>query len=163
MLKLLGDDPEFHEPSSQPMPGPLIAVATGGFKEVNGCIVPASYQDTSIGAPSRPHVNNVDDETGFECNLSKIHLEKFFEARIGLTELARIGCDFAYLLGRELKKSHADESFRVIVSVQLPDPTLEVREICTVRFHKVRGEQVWLDNDLEAYEEEAIAVFDFRD
>ena len=161
MLQLLGGDPEFLEPSSILMPDALVALATSGFKEVDGCVVPASYRDNSIWTSERPRVINTDDETGFECSLSETSIENFFEEEIGLQELARTGHDFAFLLGRQLLQSGIDGSFRIIVCARHADADLRVRENCTVRYHKLRSGQVWLDDNLEAYKEEAIAALDF--
>jgi hypothetical protein len=161
MLELLGGDPEFHEPSSIMTPDALVAFATSGFKVVEGCVVLASYTGNSIWTSERTKIANVDDETGFECSLSEIHIEDFFESDIGLEELARSGNDFAFQLGRALLESGIDGPFRTIVSARCADQSVRVKETCTVRFHKLRPGQVWLDENLEAYNEEAIAVLDF--
>jgi hypothetical protein len=39
MLALLGDDPEFIEPSSLAFPEELSRLPADGFEEINGCIV----------------------------------------------------------------------------------------------------------------------------
>jgi hypothetical protein len=66
MLELLGGDPEFHEPNTEPVPELLVNKLSEGFKEIDGCVVPLSFEATSIWSGSRPRVNNVDDETGLE-------------------------------------------------------------------------------------------------
>ncbi len=162
MLALLGGDPDFHEPNAEPVPDLLINEVREGFKDVDGCVVPRSFEATSIWSEIRTTSNNSDDETGFECSLSKVHLEYFVDADVPLSELARIGCAYAMYLRRALLGSQVSGDFRIIVSAQMPDPTLKVGNVCTVRFHKIRPGQAWLGDDLEAYAEEAIWVFEFK-
>jgi hypothetical protein len=69
---------------------------------------------------------------------------------------------FTSLIRRGVIQSRIGGAFRVIVSVQLvSDPPLN-KNVCTVRFHKVRPHQVWLDDDLENYQEEAVIAMDFE-
>ena len=84
MLALLGGDPEFHEPNTEPVPDSLSKGAREGFKEVDGCVVPRSFEAISIWPEKRRRANNADDETGFECSLSKVHLEDFVDADVPL-------------------------------------------------------------------------------
>src|SRR6266568_1785032 len=99
-----------------------------------------------------------DEETGVESALTEVHIEAFLDEVAGLSEVARLGLDLGFLLQRELKSSRISGPFRIIISAQLADPDLKVGNTCTVRFHKQRTGQVWLDDDLEEYREEAIAV-----
>jgi hypothetical protein len=161
MLELLGGDPDFLGPNSELVPESLVGRLSEGFREVDGCVVPTSFQASSIWSEKRPRTNGVDDETGFECSLSKMNLEGFVDAGMPLSELARIGCAYAMHLRQALLDSPVSGSFRIIVSAQVPDSELEVGNTCTVRFHKVRPNQPWLADDLESYKEEAIWVFDF--
>jgi hypothetical protein len=105
------------------------------------------------------------DETGIECSLSKIHLDDFLPANMELNELARTGLDFAFLLRGALLNSRVLGPFRIIISAQLPDQSLNVGlnvgTNCTVRFHRMRLGQEWLKDDLDSYKEEALAVLDF--
>jgi hypothetical protein len=162
MLDLLGADPEFHESNSAPVPESLINKVSEGFKEVDGCVVPSSFPSISIWSESRKRTDNVDDETGFECSLNKVYLEDFADAGISLPELARIGCAFAEHLRKALIGSPVSGTFRIIVDAQLPGAELEVGNVCSVRFHKIRPDQSWLADDLETYKENAIWVFDFE-
>jgi hypothetical protein len=126
MLKLLGGDPEYYEPSSLLLPTALQELATGGFKEIDGCVVPMSFAGSSIWSLSRPRIANVDDETSTECSLSKVRVDDFLTSKVGLDELARMGLDFAWILHRELLASHLPGFLRIIVSAQLPDASLDV-------------------------------------
>ncbi len=121
MLKLLGGDPEFHEPNSEPVPEPLVGKLMEGFKEVEGCVVQSSFPATSIWSETRIRTNNVDDETAFECTVSETHLEDFVDAGVPLSELARIACAYAMYLREALRDSPLSGTFRIIVDAQLPD------------------------------------------
>jgi hypothetical protein len=152
-LKLLGGDPEFYETSVLPIPESLREELKLVFKEVEGCVVPMSF------LPSR--IDKVDDETGFECDLSHVHLEGLVPEETSLTELARLGLDFAFLLRGALLESRLPGPFTIIVSAHEPDLEFNIGPTCTVRFHRVRARQVWLADDLEKYKEEAIAICSF--
>jgi len=162
ILDLLGGDPEFHEPSVELVPELLVAEMRDGFREVDGCVVPYSFQDSSIWSDARPRTNNLDDETGFECSLSKVHLEDFVDSSISLAELARIGCAYAMHLRQALLDSPVSGQFRIIVAVQGPDAELRIGNVCSVRFHRIRQGQSWLDDDIESYKEDALLVFEFE-
>lgn len=162
MLGLLGGDPDFYEPNSEPVPDALVRELSEGFKEVDGCVVPSSFQAATIWSEKRPKTTNVDDETGFECSWSEVHLEDFVEAGAPLSELARIEVAYAMYLRKALLESPVLGNFRIIVDAQIPDAGLQVGNVCSVRFHKVRPDQAWLASDLESYKENAILVFDFE-
>jgi hypothetical protein len=162
MLRLLGGDPEFHEPNNEPVPESLVEELRQGFKQVDGCVVPCSFQATSIWSETHPRVNDLDDETGFECSLSKVHLDAFVDEGVPLSELARIGCAYAMYLRQALLRSQVSGAFEIIVDAQLPDAELQVGNVCSVRFHKIRPGQGWLVGDLETYERNAIWVFEFE-
>ena len=88
MLDLLGGDPEFYEMASVPMPPELEATVTGGFKEVNGCIVPKSFNLPSVLSEDKPPVANQHDETGFECSIHEVSINAYFSRDVDLKELA---------------------------------------------------------------------------
>ena len=161
MLELLGGDPEFYEMASIPMPLELEASVTEGFREVDGCIVPKSFTLPLILSEAKPRSANQHDETSFECSIHEVSIDAYFSRDTDFTELARSGCDFAWIVRRELLRSNVQGPIRIIVSAQPPDPQLRVGQTCTVRFHRLRPGQVWLADDLEGYKLEAIAVFEF--
>ena len=80
------------------------------------------------------------DETGYECFINHLHIESLAEA-----------LEFARRLNSALAERFSD-GFVVIVSS-------DGRE-ATVTFHKNRVGQTWLNDDLEGYVEEGIAVLD---
>ena len=159
MLELLGGDPEFLEPSSIPMPDQLASIASGGFEETDGCVV---LKSVLVVAATRRFLEETDQETGIEAALNEINVERFLAKPTDRSELARLGLDFGFLLGKELTRSGIAGPFRVIVSTQPADPSLSVGDTCTVRFHRMREGQVWLEDDMESYKLEAVAVLDFN-
>ncbi len=160
MLELLGGNLDF-EPDSERVPLELISKLDGGFKEVDGCIVPSSFRNVSPWPDRRQKVDNIDDETGFECSLSKVHVEDYLPVSRTSEELARIGVAYANFIRRAVIESHITGVFRIVVAVELADGSAN-KDGCTVRFHKVRPHQFWLDDDLEHYQEEAIFAMDFE-
>jgi hypothetical protein len=158
MLELLGGDPEFLEPSSILMPNELASIASGGFEETDECVV---LRSVPVVAATRRFFEETEDETGREAALSEVNIERFLGKSIDRSELARLGLDFGRLLGKELMRSGIEGPFRVIISTQPEDPSLSVGDTCTVRFHRKREGQVWLNDDLESYKSESVATLDF--
>jgi len=158
MLNALGGDPEFLEPSVLPIPEHLNRLLAEGFEQNRGCILLRSL------ASSKSSVlpNLKDDETGIEAFINHIHLEDFVSPDVSFFELARLGCDFGFALRTRLGEEQLSGPFRVIVSARAADPASDgVHDTCVVRFHKRRPNQPWLDDELESYRDEAIAVMDF--
>jgi hypothetical protein len=113
----------------------LLNVLTAGFVEENGCVFLASQVRDSAFNRAATH-----DETGYECLVNHLHVGTLQEA-----------LEFA----RRLKKALDEQfvgGFVVIVS-------FDGRE-ATVRFHRLRVGQTWLNENLEGYQEEGIAVLD---
>ncbi len=158
MLHLLGGDPSFTEPSSVPIPDGLNQLLGAGFEERNGTtllrLLAVSRSSLLADLMSR------DDETGIETTINELHLEDYLDLEIPLFELARLGCDFAFLLAKGLHDGRPRNRFRVIVSAMDANKPDSVKNTCVVRFHQQRDGQQWLDENLENYRNEAIAVFD---
>jgi hypothetical protein len=113
----------------------LSRVLAEGFVEENGCVLIATE------APDSPAARTVaQDETGYECFINHLHVKNLAEA-----------LEFARRLNGALVKGFTGR-FIVIVSFDGSE--------ATVRFHKHRTGQAWLNNNLEAYGEEGIAVID---
>jgi hypothetical protein len=161
MLELLGGDAEYLETSILQIPEPLRRQTEEGFKEVDGCVVPTSFTPSAIWTDNRPRVLNEDDETGFECFINKVHVDKLLPSTTTISELARLGLDYAFHLKTALTTSNLAGDFEVVISVVAADPTLDVGATCSVRFHRIRAGQVWIDRNLENYKDEAIAVGEF--
>ena len=150
MLELLGGDPEYFEMPMHDMPRALMERAGMPITEVNGCMVPSSDL-----TPTWVH-----DETGTECFWTKFHLEDFV-SEASQEELARLALNFVWPLQSGLKASALSDTFRMIASVEIPETT-QPKPTCTVRFHRLRPQQAWLADDIEAYGNEAILVCDFN-
>jgi hypothetical protein len=121
-----------HEPALSPE---LSRVLAEGFVEENGCVLLASEARDSTSTRTANQ-----DETGYECFINHLHVKSLAEA-----------LEFSRRLNVALAKVFTG-GFIVIVSFDGSE--------ATVRFHKHRAGQTWLDNNLEGYLEEGIAVFD---
>jgi len=113
----------------------LSSILTAGFAEEKGCVFLAS-EKRDFGSDHAA----AQDETGYECFVNHVHVESLGEAlefarRLKKALTSRFPCDFV-----------------VIVS-------FDGRE-ATVRFHRLRAGQTWLNENLEQYREEGIAVID---
>lgn len=113
----------------------LRASLNAGFMEKNGCVILASEARRSFGG-------DVTDRIGYECFVNHIHVPDFPQAWLYANELWKMlslsrwgGC-------------------AVIISFNGKN--------ATVRFHRIRPDQPWLAEDLEEYQEEAIAVLRSR-
>ncbi len=162
MLELLGGDPEFFEPNALSVPDRLIENLRMGFKDVDGCVVPSSFDAQQIWGERRPKTVNADDETAYECSWSEVHVEDFLDPSVPLAEIARIGLGYAMYLRRALLDSYLCGTFRIIVDVQLADAEIDVGSVCTVRFHRLRSDQAWLDDNIDNYHQNALLILDWE-
>jgi len=159
MLSLLGGDPAFTEPSSEPIPDGLRDLLADGFEETSDMLLFRSLAANRSSVLS--WLVKTEDETGAEVGGNEGNIERYVDRRsIPFSELARLGCDFAFLLASTLQHQQPNTGLRVIVSAMLGRSSDSVGDTCTVRFHKRRKGQVWLAEDLEAYSDEAIEVLD---
>ena len=113
----------------------LSRILNSGFVQENGCVFFASEGRVSTVAR-----NDQEDDTGYECFANHVHVKTVAEA-----------LEFARRLKRALAESFSD-GFVVIVAFDGHE--------ATVRFHKHRAGQAWLNDNLEGYLDEGIAVFD---
>ena len=113
----------------------LLSILALGFVEENGCLLLASEARAPVVARDARQ-----DDTGYECFINHLHVKSLAEA-----------IEFAQRLKNALT-ARFNDGFVVIVS-------FDGRE-ATVRFHKNRVGQRWLDGNLEGYLEEGIAVLD---
>jgi len=113
----------------------LSSILASGFVEEKGCVLLASEEHDSAFDRAATH-----DETGYECFINHVHVERLGEA-----------LEFARRLKKALAASFAGD-FVVIVSLD--------GQKATVRFHRLRAGQTWLNDNLEEYREEGIAVID---
>jgi len=113
----------------------LSSVLAAGFVEKSGCVLLASAECGSA-VPRDP----TEDDTGYECFINHLHVNDLSEA---LQFARRLKCALA---------ERFTDVFVIIVS-------FDGRE-ATVRFHRLRAGQTWLDENLEGYLDEGIAVLD---
>jgi hypothetical protein len=113
----------------------LSSILNAGFVEENGCVLLASEKrDSGLGRTA------TQGETGCGCFVNHVHVESLGEA-----------LEFARRLKKALTSLFPGD-FVVIVS-------FDGRE-ATVRFHQLRTGQTWLNENLEEYREEGIALID---
>lgn len=127
------------------LPDELRDILNQGFQEVENCLVMKGiYNGPDVGID----YSNYYDKTGFECIENHLHIDDYIE-----DSNAEFACLIGIKFGKELKKNletyYPDVSINVIVSC---DDTGS-----TVRFHRIRVGESWLQNDIENYEE-AICV-----
>ncbi len=162
MKDLLGADATHPERIQMPVPNALTETLEEGFKEVDSCIVPASFPQEAIWSPARPRVDNLDDETGFECLLSHVHVDDPATSVTNAPMLTRMAIAYAFLVRSTLERSGIAGNIRFIVGTELPSAeTARATPSCTVRFHRIRPGQAWLSDNLEAYGTEALLGMDF--
>ena len=149
MLDLLGGDPEFTEPSSYPIPNALVGLLAEGFENRAGLTFFRSLLVSR--SPALEHLTETEDETGIEAFVNEIHIEDFVGSQLPVVELARLGCDFAFMLASRLHEVQPLTRFRVIVAATAASNLGSVGDTCVVRFHVQREHESWLSDDLEAY------------
>ena len=125
-------------------PGLQHILAAGIERHAGGSFL--SVVRPESGWPSVPSAS-LPDLTAAECLLNHLHLSDHVSL-LSVRDMARQAIKFACELGKLL----VDRRYRVIVAVSDSD--------VTVRFHCLREGEPWLDDDLENYAYEAIAVLD---
>jgi len=129
------------------IPAKMLDEINRGFAEVRGVVAANGPMHKSSGEWR-------DDETGVECLLNKIHVDDYLDEMTPVKEMVIIAIAYALKLQDALLASALDGSFRIIISGD------SVGNSCTVRFHRLRPDQVWLADDLESYKEEALMSID---
>ena len=125
------------------LPAKLSDLLSAGFVDQDGCVFFAQFAKRTSGA-SR---SDFPDLTGYECFVNHVHIDDYVEDADAQT-LAAVGVAFARRLCELLSARTGD--FNVIVGSD--DLSW------SVRFHRVRAGEAWLSDDLESYQDEAIAV-----
>lgn len=133
------------------VPSPFQLLVFGGFRDVDGCVFFRElFRHHNV---TECALATFQDRTGLECYVNKIHLEDFLEEGTTLDgpSLARLAVRCSRLLASHPRKKFPGRPFRIIVSVD--------GRVCTLRFHKIRPGELWLQ-DLHLVEE-ALLVVDF--
>jgi hypothetical protein len=133
------------------LPQKLLGLLNAGFVEEEQCVFLTQLKkDAKVTRIDFP------DRTGYECFVNHIHVEDYLENG-GLSPLEMLGRGLALAgeIKERLSRLHGTKHFRIIVTFD--------GSSCTVRFHSVRPDEEWVDKDLSAYKEEAIAVFETQE
>ena len=105
---------------------------------IDGCVfLEEQYELSKVTS-----LEQIQDRTAYECFLNHVH----FQVGQGKQALELV-FDYASAIRRSLV-SLGSGSFEIILSVADGG--------CTVRFHKCRPGEVWLSENLDSYEHEAI-------
>jgi len=119
--------------------------------EIEGAVVveDASGWDDSFG----------NDLTRLECFVNHYHIDSPGDG--SLKASATAGIVAAKEFKRMIEATKIPGEFRVIVSANYnPDPNPPFYG-AVVRFHKIRPNQAWLDDDLENYKSEGVLTIDW--
>jgi hypothetical protein len=131
------------------LPQKLVALLGGGFVEADGCVFFAELKQKA----GYLKAETFSDRTGYECFVNHVHLEDYLEnGNLAALVMLGRGLAFAAQLKDRLATLPGKRHFRVIVSFN--------GSSCTVRFHAIRADEEWVDKDLDAYKEEAVAVLE---
>jgi hypothetical protein len=119
------------------------------FVEEEGCIFLRNLYNSSVAG----QLSFYPDRTGYECFVNHIHIDSYVKVdqKDLVMSLLNQGILYSFQLKNKLSNFYSYESFRIIVSFK--------NQECTVRFHKVRPNEEWLDENLEKYSE-ALMVID---
>lgn len=95
------------------------------------------------------HVKPADceDKTGYECFINHVHLP--FD---GTGASLKSCLSYAIAFQKGLARIAKSRSFQVIVAVEDGG--------CTIRFHQLREGEVWIEEDLEGYADDAILLLE---
>ena len=114
----------------------LLSILIAGFVEEKGrALLRSKTHDSAVTRDAS------EDDTGYECFINHRHVESLAE-----------GLEFARRLKSALAECFTDAFVVIVLS-------FDGRE-ATVRFHKQRVGQTWLNNNLEGFVKEGIAVLD---
>jgi hypothetical protein len=149
MRELLGQDADAPERLACSVPNDLLAELRDGFEEVSDCVVP---RDPT--ADNRFGLDEGEDETGVECQISKVNFRDYVAKNDPFETMLRMGIGYVWALKQQLETSGVRGPFRVILGA---DPKGEYPSV-TVRYHRRRPGQDWLGNDIEGYADGVMAL-----
>lgn len=103
------------------------------------------------------------DKTGYECFINKINLEDYVENNDQTPVFFIIQCYLIIMkitqLILGLQKSNLSK-YNFIFSINQNDPNINLHSY-VLRFHKIREGEVWLEDDINSYNE-ALLIFSFQ-
>lgn len=92
-------------------------------------------------------IRRLGDNTGLECFLNDISIDSYINESVNVLPQ---GILFAIKLAELFKGDN--KNFKVILSYDM--------DSCTVRFHQERKGESWIDDDINRFQEEGIAIFE---
>lgn len=149
MRELLGEDANAPERLASSVPQELASELRDGFEEVSGCVLPRDPE-----ANSRFELDESDDETGVECQVSKVNFRDYVAKDAPFEEMLEMGIAYALALMNQLQASGLRGPFRVILGADAEGEYPSV----TVRYHRRRPSKEWLGEDLEGYTDAVLAL-----
>lgn len=105
----------------------------------------------SFLAPGGLFSKELKDRTGNEASYNRIHIDDYLDEGIVGIDSVPFGLQYALCLASTLKELKL--TFRIIVSFD--------GDFCNVTFHRLRENEVYLDDDLNEYKLESLCVIDF--
>ena len=143
LIGIAANDPSL---VSARIPAKMLDEINRGFAEVRG-VVAANGPIHKSSGEEFPRKN-------FNSAINKIHVDDYLDELTPVKEMVINAIAYALKLQDALLASALDGPFRIIISGD------SVGNSCTVRFHRLRPDQVWLADDLESYKEEALMSID---
>jgi hypothetical protein len=131
---------------SKPLPTALLGIGKAAFISEEGCY----FLDALYHGRGNATLHSFPDETGYECFVNHLHLDDYAVGSANQVGLALTLMQNIKSQWRESKYSALPLEF--VVSVD--------DSSCVLRFHVLRQGQRYLDEDLEAYKEDAVLVSD---
>lgn len=118
------------------------------FKKVKDCIIIAEESSDELERYFDNAIKMYMNKTAFEYSNTEVRMGDFFESKVSMeteTQLALFAIEIWIL---RLKQLELNAKYCFIMSCD--------KERVEIRFHKVREEGIWLDENLENYKEGAI-------
>jgi hypothetical protein len=119
-----------------------------GFVERDGCLLLLELADSVPGGPG-----SFPDLTGYEAVVNQIHLHDF--SAVGLETSAASGVLAVEVLGEQIEAYAGAGPVQIALSVGFHDIPSVV-----IRFYRRRPGEMYLSDDLNAYESEALLIRD---
>lgn len=122
------------------------------FKIIHGCLIIDNNDEVE---PSKVNLERIlkihGDKTGYEASSNEMRINDFINSETNeFKNVLAIGFMILDIWSIRLKDSYPNYRFCLIISSH--------EELVTLRFHQIRDdENNWLSDDLESYEEAAIA------
>jgi hypothetical protein len=123
------------------LPIDLAKIVHSPFDEINHCFLLRSLNLKYTNAK----LSDFPDKTGFEAFINHFHLDDFVS-----DEFLEYSFKVIHEVFANYHSHFTTPLIQAIVSINSSG--------CSIRFHALRPNEVWLDNNLESYEEDALLV-----